>query len=168
MPFHDERTFQLRACTPEVWKKERGRRNQLYKCLRVYDTTLVGERTATMSHYTKVRFRHSRISSTSAKIYYTLGLGIWIFVSAILRWIRVSIREEFRMDRSANSNLNFKYYSPSFLEGYDSYRFEYNSKVSISLCRKISSWIVSGVFESGSWKTRREGKEYRFEFDDTN
>lgn len=74
-------------------------------------------------------------------------LGIWIFVSAILRWIRVSIREEFRMDRSANSNLNFKYYSPSFLEGYDSYRFEYNSKVSISLCRKISSWIVSGVLK---------------------
>lgn len=54
------RTFQLRACPRQRerpalrrWKKETlkgegGRRNQLYKCLRVHDTTLVGERTATM------------------------------------------------------------------------------------------------------------------------
>lgn len=105
-------------------------------------TTLVGERTATMSHYTKVLPSLTNIVHVCKNL-----LHVRIFVSAILRWIRVSIREEFRMDRSANSNLNFKYYSPSFLEGYDSYRFEYNSKVSISLCRKISSWIVSGVLK---------------------
>lgn len=112
-------------------------------------TTLVGERTATMSHYTKVFPSLTNIVHVCKNLLHVriFVLGIWIFVSAILRWIRVSIREEFRMDRSANSNLNFKYYSPSFLEGYDSYRFEYNSKVSISLCRKISSWIVSGVLK---------------------